>query len=249
MPVPQSYDKPIHDLGLALDRLAMQADIHGPINKQEIHYANRVLAKMTTAGGYLEDGNGRAAMEFKRNFLDPFPALCGNQFTLIAIAKAALEAHRSMWESARDDIDHIVHATLDALENQGCCDPNRWTLEFTVVASVAAIAAVPLTEVALGVGMAVAAVGAASQVIAAAPPQAPKVEYAGETVKQVIEQMKHAVSKLEVEIRNTEGTIQRALDQTNQQISLYRNSFVARRPALADSRPDNVTGMDYLGTS
>jgi hypothetical protein len=154
-----------------------------------------------------------------------------------------------MWEKARDDIDHIAHLTLDALEHQERCDPNKWTVTFTVVASIAAVAAVPLAEVALGAAITVTAVGAASQVVAAAPPKPPEAKYQGETVRQIIDHMKEAIRRLADEIHNVETRIYQALDTTNDLVLANQRLFLANRPALADATAGNVTSSTYLGTA
>jgi len=86
----------------------------------------------------LDDWTGTAALAFKQKFLDPFPAVARNQFILVAVLKAGLEAHQSMWHSARADIDNVAHTTIDALDNTGgWSDKNQWNFTFTVLASVA----------------------------------------------------------------------------------------------------------------
>jgi Holliday junction resolvase RusA-like endonuclease len=229
--------------------------MQNPINTGEIYLANPTLLKLHTAGDYLIDWTGRGARAFKQNFLDPFPAISRNQFILSAVLKAALEAHQSMWSAARTDIDNIAHATLDALENRKRCDPNKWTVTFTVIASVAAVAAVPLAAPAAGAAVAagmgrvltVTAVGASSQVIAAIPPKSKEVKYQGETTRQIVDQMRKAITDLTGAIHDKETMIQQALNVMNDRVSHNPAYFVAKRPVLADASPKNVTGPDYLG--
>jgi hypothetical protein len=119
LPDPGRYQPLIDDLKVVLHGLSNGDDNGDPIDAKDVYPANPTLTKMTTAGDYLEDWTGRAAMLFKQKFLDTFPAVCRNQFILVAVLKSALEAHQAMWASARKDIDDVAHNTSDALDNTG----------------------------------------------------------------------------------------------------------------------------------
>jgi hypothetical protein len=243
MPDPARYQPMIEDLRMVLQRLSSGQQSQDPINTRENYYANPNLARITTASSYLTEWSGPAAGAFKRNFLDPFPFIARNQFTLAAVCKSALEAHQAMWKNARDNADKIVHATLDSLEKRDRCDKNEWTITFTVVAAVALVASVPLSAVAIVGATAVAAVGSAATVAAVVPPAEEEVTYSGETVHQIVGQMKAAVDKLGEQIRTAEETIFKALDSTNSTVNSHKGLFVSPRPALADATPGNIRGL------
>ncbi|WP_051367212.1 hypothetical protein [Hamadaea tsunoensis] len=192
MPDPAAYDPMIADLRRLLSRLSAGDHNDTPLNKNDVFYANTDLAMMTTAADYMTMWDGRAAIAFKTNFVDPFPLVCRNQFLLVSILKAGLEAHQEMWRNARQNVDTIVHDTLDALDNSGCCSTNSWVMTFTVIAAVAFVAAVPLAPIeGIGLGLAtgITAVGSASSVVAVKPPEAPKVKYQGTTARQITDEM------------------------------------------------------------
>ncbi|SDC42434.1 hypothetical protein [Actinokineospora iranica] len=251
MPNPAAYDPLIHDLQVVLQKLST-GHVKEPANG-EIYLANVALANMTTASDYLEDWTGKAAVAFKQNFLDTFPPIVENQFILVSVLKAALEAHKSMWAKARDDVDKIAHTTMDALDNAACCDKNAWTVGFTVVASVSAVAAT-LVSGGTAAPLAFTAVGATAQVIAATPPPETDKQYAGETAVQITNAMKEALRALadsvqEVETighKDTPG-IAPALRAAGDLVGQYRASFVANRPELADGRGKPLTGPDQMG--
>ncbi len=250
MPDPKAYQPYIEDLRKVLQDLSSGDHNQDPINTKENYFANPTFGKVTTASDYLTGWTGSAAMQFKQRFLDQMPPLTRNQFILTSILKSALEAHQAMWDKARNDIDTIVHKTLDALENQPCCDSNTWTITFTVVAAVAFVAAVPLAPIE-GAGIALAtsvtAVGSAASVAAVAPPEASKSAYAGESVKAIIEQMRQAVVRLGQEIHNVETTIFKALDATHTTVAGSQALFVAPRPNLADATAGNITDPQHMG--
>jgi hypothetical protein len=251
MPDPTAYAPLIEDLKVVLRKLS-SGDNKDPING-DVYLANIVLGNITTASDYLEDWTGKAAVTFKQNFLDTFPPVVRNQFILASVLKAGLEAHMSMWAKARDDVDKIAHTTMDALDNAACCDKNAWTVSFTVVASVAAVSAA-LASGGTAAPVALTAVGAAAQVVAATPPSNTEKQYAGETAVQITNAMKQALSTLadyihEVETTGRDGVpgIGPALHAVGELVGGNRKSFVANRPALADGRGKPLTGPDQMG--
>jgi hypothetical protein len=84
----------IDDLSAAMHDLSGGHIDQDPIDKNP-YLANPTLEKIHTASDYLQDWSGRAAMQFKQKFLDPFPAISAN-----------------------------AHATMDAFDNK-CCDKSR----------------------------------------------------------------------------------------------------------------------------
>lgn len=250
MPDPVRYQPMIDDFRRVLSVLSHGVDNHDPINRRDIYPANPTLAEMTTASDYLEDWTGAAAMLFKQNFLDPFPAIARNQFILTSVLKSALDAHQAMWAGARTDIDNVAHETIDALDNAGGCKKNAWTFSFTVLASVAAVGAAVTSVATAGATLPVTitAVGAAAQVAAAAPPS--QQGASGETALQITNAMKTAMDRITREISEVEATISEALRSTSQLVEGNRGLFVAARPLLAGGvPPGSLTGPGGLGTS
>ncbi|HEX6075563.1 MAG TPA: hypothetical protein VFZ32_09915 [Micromonosporaceae bacterium] len=245
-PDPTSFDGAISELRRALHVISSGQQNQDPINGG-IYPANPVLDKLSGSESYLEDWTGAAAMEFKANVIDPFPSVVRNQFIMVAVLKCALEAEKEIWIKARNDIDKVAHDTLTALERMDDCGKNEWTMAFTVVASVAAVAAVPVTG---GASLAITAVGAASEVAAAAvPDDPPSIRFSGETPGAVISQMREAISKLKAEIDGQEAKIAGAVSGACELVSGNRDLFVSKQPKLAGATPANIRGPAYLGYS
>ena len=254
MPDPAAYQPMIEDLRTVLKKLSNGDDNSDPIDHVDnIYLANPAMSKIATASDYLGEWTGQAATAFKQNFLDPFPAVCRNQFIVVAVLKAGLEAHQSMWQSARNDIENVAKTTADALDNAGSgwSDKNDWTFTFTVLASVTAVAAVALTPVTDGLTapLAVTTVGAASQVAAAAPPPEIPDKNSGETAIQITNAMKAAMDKIVNDIHTVERKIASALNTVTGTVSGNNGYFVAPRPRLADVHGSAETGASGLGTA
>jgi hypothetical protein len=247
MPDPVAYQPIIEDLRSAMRRLSSGGQNQDPINARENYYANPNLARITTASSYLTEWDGPAAAAFKRYFLDPSPQVSRNQFILTAVCKGAMEAHQAMWHNARNDIDSVVHNALDALEKRECCDKNEWTITFTVIAAVAMVASVPLAPVTVLGATTVAGVGAAATVAAVLPPPEEKVTFHGETVHQVIGEMRRAVDKVAGDVARVEADIVKQLNLTNNTVYGNRGLFVSPRPALAEANRENIRHL--LGSS
>jgi len=246
MPDPASYQPMIRDLENAMHTLSSGQGNSDPIDGP-IYPANPTLDKLTGTESYIESWTGRSAEDFKRNFIDPFPAVVRNQFLLSAVLKAALEAHQEMWKRARGDIDNIATATISALDHMDDCGSNDWSLAFTVLGAVVAIAAVPVTD---GASLlALAAVGSAASVASAVAPSGDdnKRLFSGESAAAVIAQMRTAIKLLADDIAAQEAKIAKAMNETYSTVTGGRASFVSKRPLLADATAGNVKGDQGLG--
>jgi hypothetical protein len=251
MPDPAKYQPLINDLKSVLQGLSNGDDNGDPIDTKDTYFANPTLTKMTTAGDYLDDWTGRAALAFKQKFIDPFPALSRNQFILVAVLKSALEAHQEMWANARKDIDNLAHDTGDALDNNngGWCDANSWNVTFTVLSSVAAVGSVALDVGTFGAAtpLTLTAVGAAAQVAAVTPPGPVQEKKSGHTAIQITNAMKSGMHTIVDQIHSVEAKISSALKTTNAVVTDHGSYFVAARPALADTHGAAETGSTGLG--
>ncbi|GIF12391.1 hypothetical protein [Actinoplanes teichomyceticus] len=255
MPDPAAFDGLISYLDQAMGYLSTGFMPDDPITGQ-VYPANETLTRIGASESYLEEWTGHAADRFRTDFVNTFPPIVVNQFVGCAVLHSALMAQQALWASARDDIDKVAHHTLNALDNMDHCGQNRWTMSWTIVASVAAVAAVPVSAgtsvlgggLALGTATAVTAVGATGQVVAAHQVTPPKeTEYHGETAEAVIEQMRHGVAEAISEIQHGEQMIATALRQTHASMSEHRGLFVAPRPKLLDATPGSVFDDRYLG--
>jgi hypothetical protein len=249
MPDPASFDAMISELWRALGVLSSGQDLKDPINGT-IYPVNPALDKLSGAESYVEGWTGRAAMNFKSNFIDPFPSIVRNQFILAAVLKSALEAEQEIWSHTRNDIDKIARDAITALEHMDDCGRNDWTMTFTVVASVAAVAAVPLsggTSLMLE-AVAVTAVGAASQVVAAWPRNdPPQTMFSGETAEAILAEVREEISTVLAGIQGQESEIADAVARTRDLVTRNRDLFVSARPALAGAAASTVTGPEYMG--
>jgi hypothetical protein len=254
MPEPAGYDTLIRSLEAAMGKLSNGDMSDDPVNKAHGGpiFANPVLSKLGGMESYIEDWTGDAAMAFKENIIDPFDPICRNQFLIAAVLRSAAQAHQAVWKNARDDIMKIAKDTQNALEEAQDCGKNEWTVTFTVVASVAAVGAGALLALPTGgasiagAGMAITAIGAASQVAATLPPNE-QDSYSGESAFRVVQQMAEAIQKLREKIADQERLIATTLSAINDKLYGEPRLFVAHRPALADATPANIAGPGYMG--
>ncbi|WP_031466798.1 hypothetical protein [Sciscionella sediminilitoris] len=242
LPDPASFDPLIEDLRKAMGDLSTGQQASNNELAKDVTFANPKLSKMTTAGSYLEGWNGAAAMSFKENFIDTFPPLANNQFTLLSTLKGALEAHQETWRRARADIDKIAHTTKDALDNAGGCGKNEWGFALSVVSAVVAIASIPVSGPAGAI--VISAVGAAASTGSAAKAG---IEASGDSAEEITKSMKEAIEKLTEDIKKNEKQIKEALDGITSAVSGNKALFVANRPKLAGMDDGQLTGDSGMG--
>jgi hypothetical protein len=249
IPEPSSFDPLIAASGRVMGVLSSGQSPKDPIGG-EVYPANIILDKVKGTESYIEDWTGVAAKNFKSFFIDPFPSVVSNQFTVAAVLKAALEAEQAVWAAVRTDIDTIAHKVLAALDNMDDCGKNEWTVGFTVLASIAFVgAALAVPGGGIAVGLTVA--GGAFSTAAAAPVvgDPPATDYHGETPEVVIAQMRAAIGDLTRAINSQEQRIADAIGRNHGLIAANRAAFVSPRPALADATPATVRDGSVLGTS
>ncbi|BCJ44414.1 hypothetical protein GCM10010168_12280 [Actinoplanes ianthinogenes] len=248
-PDPASFDGLLQELSGGMNHLSSGRMPDDPITG-DTYLVNVLLDRVGATESYLDQWTGDGGDKFRSKFVHDFSSIVTNQFIGCAVLRGALEAQKALWLNARANIDTVAHDTLTALDNMGHCGQNQWTMTWTIVASVAAVAAVPLSAGTslLGAAAAVTAVGAAGQVIAAHQLN-PKKEthYHGETAAVVIEQMRRGVAQAIGEIQQGEQLIAGVLRSLHASIDQHRGMFVSPRPALLDATPSTVFDDKYLG--
>jgi len=240
MPDPADFDSGIADLTAAMGRLSQGAGAEDPTNGAAMP-ANTVLDGMDTSQDYLARWTGLAATQFKEKFVDTFESITTNQFLLASYVKGALEAEKSLWAAARENIDQIAHDTITALEECGDCGKNEWGMAFTVAGAVVALAAVPFTGG--GSALAFAAVGGALSIGGAAVgnlEDPPELDMSGESASAVVDNMREAIARLKEEIAKAEQRIVDKMAELTGLVNGHKDVFVAPRPHLADAGPGSI---------
>jgi hypothetical protein len=216
-PDPRGYGAKVDDLMSVLRGLST-GDSSDPMVPAGVE-----IARMHSTAAALQCWTGVAAQRFRGGFLDRMPALVRNQFAVAVVLRAALLAQQEIWARAREDADQIAEKTLEALDASVDCTRTEWTLTFTVVASAAAVVAVPLSG---GASLALGAVGAVAQVVAATgPAEAPQTSFSADEPGEVVERMRDAIALLRGHIRERQDGVAAALRATRELMTDRRELF------------------------
>lgn len=218
--------------------------------------ANPNLGMIPGSESYLEQWTGRAAVEFKQRFLDPFPYLNANQYLLVSMLYGAMDAQARMWENARRDILEIGNKTLNALN---ASDPflcwggkkGPTTVVLTTIEAIASIAAVfmPAASVGARVGIEIVAVAASAAANLAPDERGPTVDMAGEYTWDIIAAMASAIRLLNSQIYQAELKIRLAMQAAIKLVDDNPDLFVAPRPALTTATAATIASPEYMGYS
>ncbi|GII21757.1 hypothetical protein [Planosporangium mesophilum] len=246
MPDPAKFKPMIGYLKTAMRALSSGQPGNDPVYKADVP-ANDDLQGMTTVGRAVQDWRGVAAVAFRQNFVEPFPAITTNQFAVVATLKGAIDAEQALWGAARDSVDQIAHKAQAALDVMNDCNPKDQTALLTVASSVFAVAAGVTTG---GAAIALTVAGAAAQVGSGIPREEPKkVEFSGKTPDAIIGQVQAALNILVADIDTKELAIAGAVSASASCIAGNRDRFISARPSLADADARTVTGPRGLGES
>ncbi|WP_069166077.1 hypothetical protein [Nocardia altamirensis] len=244
MPDPAGYDPLIHTLSSAMAELSTKAIAHTDPN-QNVAMNGTDLARMVTAGGYLDIWTGDAAIAFKANFIDRFATISGNQFAALSVMKGVLEAHRAMWRAAREDIAKIAETAIAALNNSGGYCPANWKYGLTVSSALTTLIGVGITAVTGGVWV-VAAIGAAATMGNAMNDSIPPGS--GHSARAIIDAMVEAINRLLTRIHEAEQ--QKIVPLVRGWIDAMHKSqdlMVSARPNLAGMNDRDLLGRSGLG--
>lgn len=207
-PDPRGFDAKLDGLADVLRGLST-GDPDDPMVPADVE-----LARVYGTSAALKFWTGTTAERFRTGFFDRLPALVRNQFTAAVVLRAGLRAQQEIWARARDDADRIAETALAAIDASGECTRTEWTITFTVVASVAAVAAVPVSG---GASLALGTVGAVAQVLAATGPAEPvRTSFSGDDPGEVVERMREAITMLRGHIRERQDGVAAALRDTRE---------------------------------
>ncbi|WP_432838943.1 hypothetical protein [Dactylosporangium sp. CA-092794] len=174
--------------------------------------ADPEVARFNGTVAALRSWSGTAAERFRAGFADPWPALVRNQFTACAVLRSALRAEQDIWARARQDADQIAEQGLAAIMACRDCTRTEWTITFTVVASVAAVAAVPVGG---AIALAAGGVAGVAQVAAATgPDEAPRSTFSGDDPAEIVSRLREAIGLLRGHIRQQRAGVGAALRTT-----------------------------------
>ena len=247
LPDPAKFDSGIGDLSRAMDRLGTGQDASDPISSGlPFATANPVLEAIDDVKTDIAEWSGKAAHEFRTNFLRPLPAIIKNQFLLVAALRSVLLMEQAMWKAARDDIVSIADTTYNRLDSLYAFDSDDAVVVLTVTASLIGVAAATGSG---SVGVLLAVLGGTSSawadIVGLGAPVPTQIT--GRKVTEVIGSMERAVQLLTVKIVETEEKLAQAVMSISSQVHEAQMSsdpnnqrFCARRPALANSSEGTI---------
>jgi hypothetical protein len=173
------------------------------------------LGSLLQSGDAIPAWRGVAADNFRNNYLNRFTTCVPNDYTLVAMLKATLEAHQATFQAAHNDIMSIATDAQYAMSHYGTPAGSPASVVLTVVAAVTSVITAPLGgEVAIGVAAVGAAASLGASATQSAPAPAPTNAFSAQWAYQVIAKMQAAVASLSTQIDLNLVAIGTALEQT-----------------------------------
>lgn len=250
LPDPDAFTPAITALDAVLSTLSSSAcntDPFAVAKDKKSFSVNKFVETLTPLQEDLTDWTGEAADDFRNNFLTEFASDTANNFKLATALKSALVTEQVLWTAARKNIDDIAEAVLTTLDQLHEMTAAQWDVMWAVVGAAIALISIPLPG-GLAVVATVAA-GAAGVMSAGggAPSDAKSTGFDAGNAPQLIGQMIEAIRKLTNDICTAEADIALGLRQTNAVVAANQNTFISRRPALADATASDIKSDRYMG--
>jgi uncharacterized protein YukE len=230
---------------LATGSGAITDPVHGRIVR-----VSSVMNKMERVSQTMGTWQGDAAEVFKATFVEPWPAVTANQFSILSIMAGAIAAEKALWDECRRNVDELAHHAIDALETVHECSPKEQTFALSVVASIFSVGAAAVSVSTGGAGTAVALtlVGSTAAALGDVPREdPPEMRFDAQSVDGLLDQFQAALQRLAEEVNRKEREIADAMTAATE--SMVRGSayFVSARPTLADVGRTDLTTKTGLG--
>lgn len=174
------------------------------------------ITQIEPTGAFMQGWTSGTSTSYA-NFAGLFGPVCANLSMAVQVLRGAAEAEEQLWTKAREDIDRLAHATIDALNSVTDKDPKGVTTALAVIGAVAGIVAVPFT--AGGSLVAAYSFAAISGGIGLAGAFVPEAEdrpatVSGGTPAEIIESLQSEMTKLNDDIIAKEDDIDQALSDS-----------------------------------
>jgi hypothetical protein len=200
------------------------------------------ISQIEPTGAFMQGWQSGTSLSYA-NFASLFGPVTANLSMCAGVLKGASEAEYEIWKRAREDVDDLAHATIDALKNCLDKDPGDVATVLTVLGAVSGIVAVPFTAGgSLAASYTFAAIAAGTSLGGAFVPADEENDgtITGDTPAEIVTSLKDNLTKLNTDITAKEEDVKSALTQT---IADYRAALALDpgvspvkmpRPSVAD---------------
>lgn len=211
--------------------------------------ANGEMNKIGMVSDALFEWHGFGAEHFKAQFLEPFPDVATNQFSLVSTLMGAIKAEQVLWEECRKNLDELAHAAIESFESMGDHGAAAQVVLLSLVASIFSVGAAVTTG---GTSLVFTGVGAVAQVAGTVKDKmevedAPTLQFDAKTPHELREQLMAGLYGVAYQVLRKEQQIADAMMAMSETVAAMRSSFVSPRPALADQSRKSILTSQGLG--
>lgn len=174
------------------------------------------ISQIEPTGAFMQGWHSGTSTSYA-NFASLFGPVTANLSMCAAVLKGASEAELEIWKRAREDVDDLAHATIDALKNCLDKDPGDVATVLVVVGAVSGIVAVPFTAGgSLAASYTFAAIAAGTGLGGAFLPEDEENDgtISGDTPAEIVSSLTSNLTKLDKDITTKEEDVKTALSRT-----------------------------------
>ncbi|WP_141692094.1 hypothetical protein [Nocardia brasiliensis] len=251
MPNPTAYDALIQRIKDAMELLNTREAAFETALTRGVHTTSDSLDRLSTAGGFLSEWTGEAAIAFKANYIDGFKTKVGYDFTALSTMKGAFEAHKAMWEAARKDIVTIAHNTMVTLQHYSEPSKNDAKFYYAVLSAIGTVSAAVITVLTGGATAPIVGIGAAASIGAASESSSSSTSteatVGGSSPEAIIRSMLKEIDNLRHHIQTVEADAAKKLGLLEDGVYKNKDKLVPARPRLADMSDRDLYGRSGMG--
>ena len=244
LPDPSLLEGGVSDLSSALGYLSSESYLTDDKAKEYAGGGGTSfnISQIEPTGAFMQGWQSGTSTSYA-NFASLFGPVTANLSMCASVLKGASEAEMEIWKRAREDVDDLAHATIDALKNCLDKDPGDVATVLAVVGAVSGIVAVPFTAGgSLAASYTFAAIAGGTSLGGAFLPEDEENDgtISGDTPAEIVTSLNDNLTKLNADITAKEEDVKSALSQT---IADYR-AALALEPGVSPVKMPRPTVAD-----
>ncbi|GAA4896518.1 hypothetical protein LX16_1349 [Stackebrandtia albiflava] len=195
--------------------------VEAAFGEEDDSFGNPDLGMIEVSANYLAQWEGALAISLRENFLGPFPVIAANHGKLASYLRLHMQMMKSIYESGRQDALDIAEKGQEAIDAITDCKGSDLKILLAVLIAAGTLMGPVLgaAQAALSAQLFNASIIAGSVLGGPFVKEGPTVPLGGDTVEEVMDNVREALNKIGERLAEEEGHLLEALKKTQGEVS------------------------------